>query len=463
MYDDTNPNGLPSYCGARPRGMEGMLHHPRPGLVLHAVALTIRHGDRSAIHELPNTNETARWVCRPVGLEQRRAAASARVVNVDGRPLHRSLLPQTDDGAGGHCAPAQLTPRGFAQHAALGRHLGRAYAPLLRAIGADRNTSHARLYIRSTDYTRTLMSAAALLSGLLPMRAASATPLTIYTQEEERLEWMHGVGLASSSKVRGDGGGEKLRSGPCPKAAELAMAQLAAWHDDAEARRDLESIFGSEVRTLPVTSVADVLYSHACHEMRPPCSRLDGCAPPALASRFFRAGDEAYCAKFNGLLGGLRASQLAMHPLLGEILERLTRANGGGGERLVLLSGHDTVVAQLLAAIGGMADSRHCRWPPYGSRLVFELWRPQVTASALRHAPQLRVLYNGVVVTHLIPSCARRMDSVEATTTNLAAVADLELCPLETLKQGTVGRIPEGSTFEAECRSAEPGLAAAAA
>ena len=68
----------------------------------------------------------------------------------------------------------------------------------------------------------------------------------------------------------------------------------------------------------------------------------------------------------------------------------------------------------------------------------------------------------GVVVTHLIPSCARRMDSVEATTTNLAAVADLELCPLETFKQGTVGRISEGSTFEAECRS-EPGLAGAAA
>ena len=54
------------------------------------------------------------------------------------------------------------------------------------------------------------------------------------------------------------------------------------------------------------------------------------------------------------------------------------------------------------------------------------------------------------------------MDSVEATTTNLAAVADLELCPLETFKQGTVGRISEGSTFEAECRS-EPGLVGAAA
>ena len=57
--------------------------------------------------------------------------------------------------------------------------------------------------------------------------------------------------------MKGDGGGEKLRSGPCPRATELATAQLAAWHDDAEARRDLEAIFGSEVRPLAVTSVAD--------------------------------------------------------------------------------------------------------------------------------------------------------------------------------------------------------------
>ena len=467
VYEGLNPSGLPSYCGARPRGMEGMLHHPRSGLVLHAVVLTIRHGDRSAIHALPNTNETARWACRPAGLEQRRAAAAARVLGIDGRPLHRSLLPQTDGGEGGHCAPGQLTPRGFAQHAALGRHLGRAFAPLLRAISADHhsNTSHEPLYVRSTDYTRTLMSAAALLSGMLPvsMRQAAAAPLTIYTQEEERLELMHGVGLASSSKVKGDGGGERLRSGPCPKATELAQAQLAAWHDDTEALQELELLFGPAARRLPVTGVADVMYAHACHEMRPPCSLKDGCVPPALANRFFRAGDEAYCAKYNGLLGGLRASQLAMHPLLTEIVERLTRANGGGGERMVLLSGHDTVVAQLLAAIGGMRDGRHCRWPPYASRLVFELWRPALaTANSLRRAPQIRVLYNGAVVTHLIPECARRMDSIDATTTNLAAVADLELCPLESFKQGTIGRIPQGSSFEAECRSDQGSVAAAA-
>ena len=219
-FDDP---ALPAYCGARPRGMEGVLHHPRPGLALHAVVLTIRHGDRSAIHELPSTNETARWACRPAGLDQRRAAAAARVVGTDGRLLHRSLLPQTDDGAGGHCASGQLTPRGFAQHAALGRHLGRAFAPLLRSIWSERaprndrndrndhnaaapeqhgvatgaeqhaeaspgpnaSASHGRLYVRSTDYTRTLMSAAALLSGMLgslSMRPTAERPVTIHTQ-----------------------------------------------------------------------------------------------------------------------------------------------------------------------------------------------------------------------------------------------------------------------------------------
>ena len=51
---------LPNYCGARPHGAEG--HHARLGLVLHAVLITIRHGDRSAIHALPNTNASSRWL-----------------------------------------------------------------------------------------------------------------------------------------------------------------------------------------------------------------------------------------------------------------------------------------------------------------------------------------------------------------------------------------------------------------
>lgn len=38
--------------------------------------------------------------------------------------------------------------------------------------------------------------------------------------------------------------------------------------------------------------------------------------------------------------------------------------------KFALFSGHDTVVAPLLAALGAY----NCRWPPYASHVAFELW-----------------------------------------------------------------------------------------
>ena len=119
----TSPGGsaaLEAYCGAPPQGSEGKV--TADGLKLVGVLVTIRHGDRSSIHSLPNTNTTARWMCRPVGSEQKQAAAQVAVVGLDGSPFYRPLLPKTLPGRHGDCAPGQLTPRGFAQHVALGRH-----------------------------------------------------------------------------------------------------------------------------------------------------------------------------------------------------------------------------------------------------------------------------------------------------------------------------------------------------
>ena len=47
---------------------------------------------------------------------------------------------------------------------------------------------------------------------------------------DEAAEVMHGVGLASSSKVGSeDGGGETERHGACALAGSMARAQQAAW------------------------------------------------------------------------------------------------------------------------------------------------------------------------------------------------------------------------------------------
>uniref|UniRef100_A0A7S3SJ67 Acid phosphatase n=1 Tax=Emiliania huxleyi TaxID=2903 RepID=A0A7S3SJ67_EMIHU len=301
---------LEAYCGAPPQGSEGNL--TADGLKLVGVLVTIRHGDRSSIHSLPNTNTTARWVCRPVGSEQKQAAAQVAVVGLDGSPLYRPLLPRTLPGRHGDCAPGQLTPRGFAQHVALGRHLGRSFAPLLREAAAERraNSSRVGVYVRSTDYTRTQMSAAAFLYGLLPptLRPPLAPPTRIHTCADEAAEVMHGVGLAASSKVGSeDGGGETERQGACALAGSLARAQQAAWRGDDGARDALGGLFGEEARAMPPTHVADALHSLSCHGMPRPCSQ-GGCVSAALAASFGRMGDSAYCA-WCGNFGSSRSSR----------------------------------------------------------------------------------------------------------------------------------------------------------
>lgn len=44
--------------------------------------------------------------------------------------------------------------------------------------------------------------------------------------------------------------------------------------------------------------------------------------------------------------------------------------SGETSTKFALFSGHDTVVAPLLAALGAY----DCRWPPYASHVAFELW-----------------------------------------------------------------------------------------
>lgn len=44
--------------------------------------------------------------------------------------------------------------------------------------------------------------------------------------------------------------------------------------------------------------------------------------------------------------------------------------SGDSRTKFALFSGHDTVIAPVLAALGAY----DCRWPPYASHIVFELW-----------------------------------------------------------------------------------------
>ena len=131
--------------------------------------------------------------------------------------------------------------------------------------------------------------------------------------------------------------------------------------------------------------------------------------------------DAFYCSRFGGDAGGAAASRLSMLPLLKEIVTRIQAAASGAGHRLLVFSGHDTVVAPLLAALGALHAPGACRWPPYASHVAIELW-------ALRERREVRVLFNGQPVTRYVTGCGE-----QATETQTADLDQSEFCPLESL------------------------------
>lgn len=175
---------------------------------------------------------------------------------------------------------------------------------------------------------------------------------------------MHGVGLASSTNRKGSRHAETIRQGSCKQATHLALGQIRAWqpsHPTAWAH--LRSTFGDgAVARLQTTGAADALFARECHGLPPPCAAGGGCVDSATQRAVWQDANSFYCARFGGTQGGQRASQLAMLPLLRELLTRLQRAaRHEEGARLHLFSGHDTVIAPLLAALGAFGPGT-CRW-----------------------------------------------------------------------------------------------------
>jgi hypothetical protein len=158
----------------------------------------------------------------------------------------------------------------------------------------------------------------------------------------------------------------------------------------------LAEVFGvSRDAILPPSHNLDIIMAHVCH--RTPLRGLRGCLDPWAASDLYDALEE------NGMRAVkeddyLRGVKLKMHPLLHEIAERMIKQSSKQSQlKFVLYSGHDTTIEPLAAALGFSSGT----WARYASRIVFELY--QNTKSSGKFS--IRVLYNGYVVTPLLPFC----------------------------------------------------------
>jgi hypothetical protein len=348
-----------------------------------------------------------------------------------------------------HLYSGQLTSVGFYQNILLGEHLSGSYPPLLQKL--QEPSSAPLIAIRSTSYNRTIQSVAGMLSAFLPS-SVHYSDVHIDFHPHSSLENMHGfvsnkIHNSGSPKPEGqiaihgdeNAGHTHLKAtNICPKATS-ALKRMSTMYEEttAETFLRLTNIFSPTVMQpydtiAHITEVADPMLASFCHQERYACSHESNkCGSDSLLRAVMMDSDRSFCERYTSVYGGLEYTRLDIYPFMSEIKDALVSAaavayaramgEGRGGSPLVhVFSGHDTVIAPVLTALGVYQHSSFCNWPNYASRIAFEAWTPvgkNAKKYPINHEENkkfsvqnsnvhIRVVYNGEDVTEHIPTCA---------------------------------------------------------
>ncbi|KAJ2779825.1 hypothetical protein H4R18_003786 [Coemansia javaensis] len=288
------------------------------------------------------------------------------------------------------CAMGQLTDTGLDSLQRTGDHLRRLYVERLALVPRDGSSG---VYVRTTDYTRVVQSACALLGGLFP--TGRELPLfdggflarhPIYTRAHAA-ETMHGnFGCAGFARLFADSCIARARR----QAAwvDAVYRQTAALESiGAQAQRILDAPeFGSSIH--PVYDELTALAAHgeplpadvtrAHRDLLGAAAHLQWLAP-VLSVAGQRVGfgpllaeitctmDQAARGAFASPMGPQAAHDLRLAP-------GAVRSDPAPPPvpRLALYGGHDVTIAPLAHIMGRPA---HGNWLPFASTLTFELLR----------------------------------------------------------------------------------------
>ena len=349
----------------------------------------------------------------------------------------------------------QLTTVGFYQLITLGEHLSGSYMPLLGRV--QERQSNPRILIRSTSYNRTIQSVAGFLSSFLPSNVHYAD-VKIYYQPHTSMENMHGfisnkIHISSKPTTGGiisrDGVTHTSTSHSmiCPKAVAALKRMSSSYQETApETFQRLVNVYSPAVMERytsveHITEVADPLLTSFCHQEKYPCgAETNKCGSDSLLRAVMVDADRSFCERFTSINGGQEYTRLDIYPFMSEIkialvnaakeiFMRTTDGKAKGKDPnlkrdnsplIHIFSGHDTVIAPVLTALGVYQHSAFCSWPDYASRIAFEAWFPIGkklkenplgnginSTFALRNSNvHIRVVYNGHDVTGHIPACA---------------------------------------------------------
>jgi len=366
----------------------GQVH---PGYTLYSVVIVTRHGDRSSIYSLPGVVKpklscqlSSRFDSRVHHFLTTMNGVFSRVPA--GETFRRyGLFPNNSA-----CRSGQLTAIGAVQMLQLGKHLRKRYIDDVRQrFVSNGSVPIGRVFVRTTEYSRTIQSMVALVHSFLPHidlanMKIHTTPNIYFCSPTSKTK---SICQCSVSSQTGDKDLKKKRQ-VCEKVEHGARTKVA-------------KLLNVSTSKLPWTmTIVEVFVVHVCHRLGLPCfNNGTQCVSHDLLNLLWTIVDQSCNEKVDAVNEYLTNLVLS-HSLLKEIAQILmhsVRDKARNNSHLITLySGHDATLMALTRAL----DIDDGLWPPYASRLIFELYKRQFDDSFF-----IRVIFNGKDKTRQLRFC----------------------------------------------------------
>jgi lysosomal acid phosphatase len=336
------------YCGLRPHS-DCSVDIPEisdSGYKLTQVIALFRHGDRTF------------WADNNCGWEE---------------PQLRNCKNEELDGDEEHalCAVGELTVRGFKQHVRNGKMLKRAYGNSILPKKFD-----GQVYVRSTNFQRTITSAQAVLFGMFSKASA----------------WVHNGYLEHI--VVEENQGELINSANRYPQNQLWMnrslekSNLERYPQVDQGIQKISKIMGESLDPMDIPSkVFDCVNTNYCHGL-----------PTNVSQNTFDLINQVAPLVWNVVLNypdRFSAAKTNIGPLLSAIRNEMKKAIASPDivndyKRFYLILGHDT--GPMLTLLNGLGVFKG-NWPPYAARIIFELYE-KPNESAQNPDFFVRMVYN---------------------------------------------------------------------
>ena len=405
---------------------------------LQHVHIVARHGDRSPIQQQLGIhpvyyecglNTSHLWA----GLVDFPQFQPIRYGRDEVHSHRRSLFPGKRTK---QCGTAMLTREGFYQHRKLGYMLSSRYSPFLFKNYKSTQQLVKTIYVQSTDTSRTIHSAGAFMLGFLPDLKEMRQQVVIHVSPGVLLHapppWVRPV----------------FRN--CKNLDSFAVSQLwkTSYHQTELTEYTpvfelLLSIFRqTSFKRLPPREVFDSVVTRGCHvrDNPLPCSS-ESCLDYESANKLFEYIDWTFINSHTPMAATLAALPFLRHSVY-ETMRGIVQKEDDS-KKFILSVSHDTIITQYLIALGVSIEG----WMPYASRVAFELWKSLPENKGSSDPYYVRVLFNGVPVTHQLIQWRNKESSMEY----------MELLPFSSWEEFMLkGKYRDVESYNAECTKSHP-------